>query len=374
MATKYKKRKDGRYQASIVIGIKPNGKPNRKYVYAKSINELELKLAEQKVMHSKGLVLKNEGLTFKEMGELWFNLTKENKEYNTIESIERILRLHVYPTLGHLKLKNIKTYHIQDLINTKQKNGLTDTVRKMLNYIKSILNMAVANDFVLKNVASSVSTPRFKAKEKKILTAFERSVIETVAKTHKHGDMIMLFMYSGIRREELIPLEEKNIDLNNNQIKILNAIYFKNNQAVLKTTKNGDERVIPILNKVREILECRCKKSNSKYLFPMYNGNMMSETSFKEAMDSFRNACNKYIDKLNEEITGEKKYEYFHFTAHTFRHTFCTFLYYAGVQLKEAQEIMGHRSSNVTMDIYTHLDLEQRNNSNEKLNAYLDNL
>lgn len=375
MPQKYKKRKDGRYQASIVVGIKPNGKPNRKYVYAKSINELELKLAEQKVMHSKGLTLKEEGLTFKEMGDLWFNLAKESKTYNTVETMKRILKLHIYPTIGHLKLKNIKAYHIQDLINTKQKEGLTDTVRKMLNYINSILDMAVANDFILKNVASSAKREHFKNAEKHPLNKFEREVIEEVAKKHKHGDMIMTFLYTGIRREELVALLKTDVNLNENKLSISKAIAFEHNQAVLKSTKNGDSRTIPLLNKIRHILERRCNESNSIYLFPMYNGKMMSETSFREAMNSFRKACNEYIDDLNKKIENENsKHKYLHFTAHTFRHTFCTFLYYAGIQLKEAQDIMGHRSSNVTLDIYTHLDFEQRNNSNEKLNTYLNNL
>lgn len=375
MPQKYKKRKDGRYQASIVVGIKPNGKPNRKYVYARSFNELELKLAEQKVMHSKGLTLKEEGLTFKEMGDLWFNLAKESKAYNTVETMKRILKLHIYPTLGHLKLKNIKAYHIQDLINTKQKEGLTDTVRKMLNYINSILDMAVANDFILKNVSSSTKREHFKNAEKHPLNKFEREVIEEVAKNHKHGDMIMTFLYTGIRREELVALLKTDVNLNENKLSISKAIAFEHNQAVLKSTKNGDSRTIPILNKIHHILERRCNESNSIYLFPMYNGKMMSETSFREAMNSFRKACNEYIDNLNKKIENEdSKHKYLHFTAHTFRHTFCTFLYYAGIQLKEAQDIMGHRSSNVTLDIYTHLDFEQRNNSNEKLNTYLNNL
>lgn len=373
MAQKYKKRKDGRYQTSIVIGLKPNGKPNRKYIYAKTVNELELKLAEQKVLYSKGLMLKNESLTFKEMGELWFNLTKESKEYNTLESTKRILNLHVYPTLGNLKLKNIKTYHIQDLINSKQKEGLTDTVRKILNYIKSILDMAVSNDFVIKNVASSIKRERFKTQHKQPLNKFERSVIEEVAKTHKHGDMILTFLYTGVRREELIALTKNDVNLKENVLNINKAIAFEHNQAVLKSTKNGDSRNIPILNKIRLILERRCNEGESIYLFPMYNNEMMSETSFREAMNSFRKACNKYIDILNNDVKNEK-YKYFNFTAHILRHTFCTFLYYAGIQLKEAQEIMGHRDSKVTLNIYTHLDLEQRNDSNEKLNSYIDNL
>lgn len=367
---KYKKRADGRYQTSIIIGTKPDGKPNRKYIYAKTINELELKLSESKILHSKGVNISNDSMTFKELGDLWFKLTKENKEYNTQVGVKRILDTHIYPILGHFIAKNIKTYHVQDLINSQIKQGYTDTARKSLQYIKAILELGVHNDILLKNVSAPVKLPVFKSEPRKILNSFERNVIETVAHTHKHGDMILLFMYSGMRREELIPLTKKDIDFENMNIKINKAINFIHNQAALKSTKTKKTRNIPILNKTREILERRCNDSKD-YLFPMSNGKMMSETSFSEAINSFRKDCNKYIDSLNE--TSETKHEHIHFTAYTFRHTFCTFLYYSDVGIKEAQEIMGHSSSKMTLDIYTHLDAEKNKKATDKLNNYFDN-
>lgn len=323
------------------------------------------------MMYHKGIALEQETMTFERLGELWFSIEKSSREYNTKDSIRRILNNHIYPTLGHLPLKYIKAYHIQELVNNKLQQGLTDTTRKMLNYIKSILNMAVDNDFVLKNVANSVKMPRFKAKEKKTLSSFEQKVIEEVAKTHKHGEMILTFMYTGMRREELIPLTKADIDLNENSINVNKAIYFNPNQAVLKSTKNKESRNVPLLNKIRPILESRCKEYN-KYLFPMSNGEMMSQTSFREAIAQFKKECNNYIDKYNEE--NKTDYPDVSFTAHTLRHNFCTFLYYAGIGIKEAQKIMGHHSSKMTLDIYTHLDEERKKESTEKLNNYLDSL
>lgn len=367
---KYKKRADGRYQTSIAVGVNADGKTKRKYIYAKTINELELKLAENKILHSKGVDIATRSITFKELGDLWFKLSKENKEYNTKTGVKRILESHIYPTIGLFEVKNIKTYHIQELINSQISKGYTDTVRKSLQYIKAILELGVHNDIVLKNVCAPIKLPTFKSEPRKILNAFERNIIETVAQTHKHGDMILLFMYSGMRREELIPLTKKDIDFNNMNININKAINFIHNQAVLKTTKTKKTRNIPILNKTFKILERRCKE-NTDYLFPMSNGKMMSETSFSEAIESFRKACNKYIDSLNE--SNDIKHEHIHFTAYTFRHTFCTFLYYSDVGIKEAQEIMGHSSSKMTLDIYTHLDAEKNKKATDKLNNYFDN-
>lgn len=368
---KYTKRKDGLYSAYITVGKTVEGKPKRKYVYGKSINEVDKKLTELKMMYHKGIALENETMTFQQLGELWFSINKSTKEYNTKDSIRRILKNHIYPTLGHLPIKYIKAYHIQELVNNKLQSGLTDTTRKMLNYIKSILNMAVDNDFVLKNVANSIKIPKFKAKEKKLLSSFEKEVIEAVAKTHKHGDMILTFMYTGMRREELIPLCKKDINLNDSTISINKAIYFNPNQAVLKTTKNKEVRIIPLLDKIRPILDSRCNECDN-YLFPMSNGEMMSQTSFREAIASFKKECNIYIDKLNE--ISEEKHPHLNFTAHALRHNFCSFLYYANIGVKEAQEIMGHHSIKMTLDLYTHLDNERQKISTEKLNNYINSL
>lgn len=366
---KYTKRKDGIYSAYITVGKTADGKQKRKYVYGKNINEVDKKLAELKMMYHKGIALENEAMTFEQLGELWFSINKSNKEYNTQGSIKRILKNHVYPTIGHLPIKYIKAYHIQELVNIKLKQNFTDTTRKMLNYIKSILNMAVDNDFVLKNVANSVKIPKFKSKEKKVLTPFDQLVIEEIAKTHKHGDMILTFLYTGMRREELIPITKDDINFKENSINVNKAIYFNPNQAVLKSTKNKESRDIPLLDKIRHILDSRCK-GHTLYLFPMSNGEMMSQTSFREAVASFKKACNVYIKNYNE-INGTN-YPDISFTAHTLRHTFCTFLYYADIGIKEAQKIMGHHSSKMTLDIYTHLDSSKQKDTTDKLNNYIN--
>lgn len=368
---KYTKRKDGLYSTYITVGRTAEGKPKRKYVYGKTINEVDRKITELKMMYNKGISLEHETMTFQQLAELWFSIYKSSKEHNTKDSIQRVLKNHVYPTLGHLPLKYIKSMHIQELVNKKIQEGYTDTVRKMTEYIKSILDMAVANDFVLKNVAVSVKIPRFKAKEKSVLSAFDKEVIHEVAKTHKHGDMILTFMYTGIRREELIPLTKADINFDENYISINKAMYFKSNQAVLKSTKNKEARNIPLLNKIFPILQSRCNEQEN-YLFPMINGKMMSDTAFALAIKSFRKECNNYIANYNKE--NGTNYPEVSFTAHTFRHNFCSFLYYAGVGIKEAQKIMGHHSSKMTLDIYTHLDEERQKASIDKLNNYIDNM
>jgi integrase len=58
-------------------------------------------------------------------------------------------------------------------------------------------------------------------------------------------------------------------------------------------------------------------------------------------------------------------------TVHMLRHTYCTMLYYSGVDIKQAQTWMGHTSIQMTMGIYTHLEKNATESAVEKLENYL---
>lgn len=59
------------------------------------------------------------------------------------------------------------------------------------------------------------------------------------------------------------------------------------------------------------------------------------------------------------------------FTPHELRHTFCTLLYMAGVDVLTARDQMGHASVQVTQEIYTHLDAKHKARKVEALDGYL---
>lgn len=59
------------------------------------------------------------------------------------------------------------------------------------------------------------------------------------------------------------------------------------------------------------------------------------------------------------------------FTPHELRHTFCTLMYFAGVDVLTARDQMGHSDIKVTMGIYTHLDKIHKVNKMNALDAYL---
>lgn len=94
---KYTKRNDGRYVASITI----NGK--KKYIYARSQKELDIKLTETKSLCYKGISLSNETMTIKKLSDMWFDLIQKK--------ILQLLKKGIAVYLITIYVLNLDTYH-----------------------------------------------------------------------------------------------------------------------------------------------------------------------------------------------------------------------------------------------------------------------
>ncbi len=103
----------------------------------------------------------------------------------------------------------------------------------------------------------------------------------------------------------------------------------------------------------------------------------MTESSWKRLLESYLCDMNLKYGKFS------KKYKKFSpekvplviepFTLHCLRHTFCTMMYEAGVDIMVAQKQMGHPDVKTTLAIYTHLEKEHKKNNIAKLDEYISN-
>lgn len=351
----YTKRKDGRYQTSITI----NGK--KKYIIANTSNELDKKITELKYLGNKGISLNDDDITLGNFADKWFEINSIGKEDATIKQYKLTINNYIKPKIGYKKLKNLKVYDIQQCVNELVQQGHIRTARLFLLYIKKILKEAVDNDLILKNVASSIKPPKYTPKGKEILTEEEDRLLIKCSKEHKYGLFFLLIRYTGIRKEEVAAIEIKDIDFNNNTIHINKAIsYATTNKGKIKNTKNNKDRYVYILDIFKEQLQEKvkyCKENSIQYLFTKQTNKKekLSDSSIKKMLQSFLLYMNKNSEK---EIK---------FSLHQLRHSFCTMLYYAGIGIKEAQELMGHSSADMVYDIYTHLDMD-KGKPFEKLN------
>ena len=349
-----KKRPDGRYQISIMVGYKEDGKPRLKVVYGKTQKEVKDKASALRMQYNMGLKI-DHNITIGDWASTWVKTYKSNLAYNTLKMYEDTIRMYVMPTIGHMKLKDIKLAHLQKIVNDNSSKGRTMKILKLT--LMQIFEQAIINDLLVKNPAKGIQLPTAEPKRlKRALTDEEVNTIKLLDFDIKAKCFVMLLMYTGLRKSEALALTKTDINKENLTINVNKTLVFKVNKSEVKystKTKSG-VRVVPILEPLRKVLFDYMDSINTEFLFTTSGGSTFSDTAYRRMWAKFK----KTIGKKD-------------ITAHIFRHNFATILYNAGVDIKSAQDILGHSSIQVTMDIYTHLSNQQRTETAEKLNSFL---
>ena len=351
----YTTRKDGRLMKKVTI----NGKP--KYLYSDNAKDLEKQYIEIMHLSYSGKNFVNDNVKLKDFAEKWIEFNSANKEHRTVDDYKNLIYRYIIPNLGYKKIKDIRLYDIKELL--KKMENIPTTAKKTLQIIKRILNDAVDNDLVIKNVAQNIKAPKIIKKERLPLTLEEDNLL--LSSNNKYAPFFILMRYTGMRKEEIVPITIDDVDLKNKTISINKAVTFIHNQPVLKTTKNKKTRTVPILDIIYDLVENLVNtaiNNNRKLLFVKETDKkMLTDVSIKRHLESF-------VHDLNNINNTEIK-----FTCHQLRHSYCTMLYYADVRIKKAQELMGHSSADMVYNIYTHLD-EKRENAEELINNYIKKL
>lgn len=369
----YKKRSDGRYQTKIYDT--ESGK--YKYLYAKSVAELKKKELDLRSKISKGIDLSSADDTFSQ----WLERLKKVKETELTESEYQTFCFrtsYFCEKVGNLPLKSINQQLLQPYINelfttnpATGKRTSKRTIQRYMSALSSVFEYAIENRAFEFNPCKYLKVPKqAKTDERRALSPTERKWVEEFE--HRAQPAAMLMMYSGLRRGEATALLWSDIDFKNKTITVNKSFDFKNNQIKMPKTKAGI-RIVTVPDKLISYLDTLDKKS--LYVLTSAQGKMMTDTAWKRLWDSYLCGLNlEYgtsIAKRNKFDPRGNIITITPFTPHCLRHTFCTIMYEAGIDVLTAKEQMGHSDVKTTLAIYTHLDSQHKKKNISRLNEYL---
>ncbi len=368
------KRDDGRYQKNIIVGRKANGSYIRKTVYGKTKKELDLKIAEITQQVYQGIYVAEDKTTFGEMAEIWLTQYNPTANEKWIYRQQCVINKHLLPTLKYMKLKDLKPFHLQSIINNMAKDNLsTSTMKKAKQTAVRILNIGVENDLVVRNVFSNVKVPTVEPHERRALTEEERELVNRTWSGHRMGHAVMIMMYCGLRRGELLALTWKDIDLERKILLVNKSLQmFKNQPHIKKPKSKAGIREIPIPNILADAMSSFPR--NNPLVCPDAKGEMMSDTAYRRAWNSYRHYLNLKAGGKDASRSREKVQAIDNITAHMLRHTYASMLYEAGVDIKSAQRFLGHADIEMTLAVYTHLTKFKEDEAINSLNSHLDKI
>ena len=166
---KLKKRNDGLYQKTIILGRKPDGHYLKKTVYGKTRKDLEQKVLELTQQLNSGIQVWESGVTFKELADIWIDQYNPDASERWRYIQQGMLNKHLLPVLGQMKVRDIRQLHLQSIISTLAKDGYaTGTMKKVKQTAERIMRVAVGSDLIIKNPFSDVKVPVREPKSRKI--------------------------------------------------------------------------------------------------------------------------------------------------------------------------------------------------------------
>ena len=377
-----KRREDKRYEKKITVGRNFDGSLNRISVYAATQKELERKVAEIKVQIEQGIYLSSDTALFGKIAENWIEHFKPTISEKMRLRYKGIIRGKLQP-LAEMRVRDLRPMHLQVIINEMAKNGYAQKSMQMVKQTASqILDLAMQNDLVYRNVFEKIKVPHVDAEERQPITEEQRELILNTWEGHRMGVPALIMLYCGLRRGELLALLWTDIDFRAKTLSVSKAADMPTNATTVKKPKTkAGTRIVPIPDAIMPALLKARREAISMYVCPaMRTGDIMSAQAYTEAWSSYMhylNLCAGGRDKVrtkNENgkvcfIPAVQAME--PFTAHQLRHSYATMLYDADVDVKTAQKLLGHADFSVTMKIYTHLSTEKESAGIERLNQHV---
>ncbi len=346
----YSLRPDGRFMFRVTteIGI-------RKTFYGKTKSECKRKYDEFLAGNTDALTKVK---VFSEWSLQWLEIyAKNNVGYGTYSEYKIIIEKNLNPVLGKLKLSAIKPAHLQNVINTNSEYS-PSRLKKIKFLLSAIMSRAVENSYCSKDISQNIKLPTFEKKEIEVFSAQHVKTLLEFAPKHQFGLAVMMLLFTGMRRGEILALQWNNIDIENGLIHVCQVVSKNEDGWCLNPfTKNKKTRYVPIGAELKAAFEAT--KKENLFMFSSTRWGFMSP-------DMFELRYKQFFEDMNRGLESEKQVPIM--SPHKCRHTFASYLLKGGVDLKIIQELLGHSEISTTANVYTHVDTQGLKDNITKLN------
>lgn len=359
-------------------------------LYAKTAEELYEKVEEAKRQIEEAS-FRRATPTVAEYCERWLLMQSAHIRTTTLTDYSSKVKNYIVAPLGHMYMANVTTDDVRlALVAASEKSN--SVYRSVHMLYKAIFNSAVDSNIIDYSPCERISAKGGKPqKDKEALTDEQIVKLLSAIKGLPPYVFVMIGLYAGLRREEILGLQWDSVYLDGDApyISVRRAWHSEHNRPVISTElkTKAARRDIPIPKNLAECLREAKSKSTSDFVVANSEGGPLSYTQFKRVWQYIVTRSTKertyvrYINgqKITKTVTpvlGEKAAHNgnvvysldFQVTPHQLRHTYITNLIYASVDPKTVQYLAGHENSKITMDIYAKV----KYNKPEQLSAVVN--
>lgn len=359
------KRPNGKWRATISLGVGADGKRMRKDIYGKTKSEVQKKLRQLQSAKDAGKLPTSSKTTVAEYLEFWIDhITKVQESTKT--RYRQFVNLHITPVVGKTRLQQLTPLHVDSIIRTAEKSGLGKTTqRSLFGVLRKSLNDAAKRDLIGGNPCLKCDVPQSPQRRHNIWTAEETQRFLSHTKDHRLFALFALAAYTGMRQGESLALRWSDIDWERNRITISRSLTDVNGLPTVgeQAKTEAGVRTLPLPSCVMEALDKHRARmmmdnhptSGDALVFVSHRGTIIRRRGLLR--DTFQPQC---------KASGVPV-----ITWHQMRHSAATMLLENGVPLANVSKQLGHANSVVTAMVYSHVTEAGMNRVAEAMSSLL---
>ena len=366
-------RKDGTYDYCYT-----DTKKNRCSVYASTLEELRQKETEIQRMKSDGVSYAAADITVLELLERYINMKQRAVRYTTRSGYQFVQSVVAKYDFGDRKIRSIKMSDAKLWFIELYDDGYSwNTIASIRGVVKPAFQMAFTEELIRRNPFDFRLDiiPNDTEKRVALTKRQQRDFLNFIAEDSHYSqylDEIVVLLGTGMRVSEFCGLTMADLDFEKRRIRVDHQLVWTRSckRYVEKTKTECGCRFLPMSDEVYRSLYNILSNRPEPQKEPMIDG----YTGFILLDQNGNPKVALHIEHVVKRIW--QKYNEVHviplprITPHVFRHTFCTNMADAGMDLKSLQYLMGHSDVSVTLNVYTHSSYEKAEESMARILSF----
>lgn len=216
------------------------------------------------------------------------------------------------------------------------------TIHRTFAVLRRILNAAVQDRLITTSPADHVRLPRHQAADRAVLTHEQVDLLADEVADPLESLVVLFLAYTGLRYGELAALRVSDLDVLRRRLTVRRSVTEVKGEFVWSAPKSGRERVVAFPSfLVRPLAAQLVGRDRDALVFSVDGSTVLRNTNFRPRV------FNPAVKRCRAADPSFPKV-----TIHDLRHTAATLAIQAGASVKTLQQMLGHASASMTLDIY----------------------
>lgn len=291
---------------------------------------------------------------------------------------------HLIDRIGQKQIANVLPSDIKNIYATEYKGLSNSYIRAAKQLFCSLFDSAQADRIITFNPArdKSAKPQRGKKAKEKVLSAEQRTYVETLCQDHRAWPAVMTMLYAGLRPQECKAIDiDRDVDFVNDTITVRETAHVDGTKYAITGEAKTDwsNRTIPLFEPLKTALQGR-----HGHLVTSAHGEQITQSSWKVLWRSYLYNMETAINGTSKRWYGKTKGQTikkeagelpawidFKIVPYTLRHAFCQFLRDSGVEINTARRWMGHADAKMILKVYDSVSSEREDQQKEKVEKKL---